>query len=122
MKVLELCKKNNIELTEQLKEFFNDYEREGEDVEYSDLYNHFEYDGRCHEFIDGKIDIYTNKLMQWNAENYSYVDQAIGEGLVDMGNFDMPSAIMAGQYVYYSELFNNDLSDLQDKIDLLEIE
>lgn len=117
MTVIEICKKNKIELSEQLVEFFTSYERNGEEVDLSDLYNHFEYDGRCHEFVDGKIDIYTHDLMKWNAENYSYVDDAIGEGLVNTDKFDMVSAIQAGQFMYYNELFINDLSDLQDKLE-----
>lgn len=53
------------------------------------------------EDIDARVDVYNNRLLKWlghRLSNADYVEDAIKEGLVDMKDFNLFKAIMAGQY------------------------
>ena len=51
------------------------------------------------EIADSNVDIYTSDLWSWAASNYEWVDEAVSDGLVDTGSFDIVGAIRAGQYL-----------------------
>lgn len=60
------------------------------------------------EIADSNIDIYYYDLFKWLPDNYSYVEEAIENGLVDTSNADIPKMIQAGQYEYNTQnLYEN---------------
>lgn len=63
------------------------------------------------EIADSNVDIYTADLMKWNADNYSYVDDAMQEFGVP-SEFDMVRAIQMGQYLCYERAMYENLSTL----------
>lgn len=86
--VLDLIKQKNVDI--------NDWDDAHE------LYEALDYDGSLHELIDSSIDIYYYDLRKWSVENYSYIEDAIEEGLCE-GVSDFHKLIQVGQYMYYSE-------------------
>ena len=76
-----------------------------------DLYDALEYDGSIHEIVDGMIDIYNYDLRKWSVDNYTYVEDAISEGLCE-GEDDFHKLIQCGQYVYYREEANEALEEV----------
>ena len=105
------------------RDFIGDYNLEIEVDELKDIDSYFDSlddDGKLHEFIDGQIDLYTADLWKWSADNYTYINEAINEGLVDTSNFDMISAIQAGQYVYYRDLVYTSLQTVRDEFNDIE--
>jgi hypothetical protein len=69
--------------------------------------------GAIDEVIDRQIDIYYYDLRKWFVDNFDYVDQAIDEfGKAE----DIHKDIQMGQYLYYSELIYECISDMVDFI------
>ena len=57
---------------------------------------------------DSNVDISYYDLFDWCKENFEYVEEAIGEGLCDLYNPDIPKMIQAGQYIkIQQDLYNN---------------
>ena len=77
-----------------------------------------DYSGYCYicdvisEIADSNIDIYYYDLFKWLPDNYSYVEEAIENGLCDTSKADIPKMIQAGQY----EAFTQDLYTNLDEI------
>ena len=57
------------------------------------------------------IDIYYYDLRKWSVDNYSYVEDAIEEGLCE-GESDFHKLIQAGQYLYYREQANELIEEI----------
>lgn len=96
--ILDLIEYKDIDLTE-----LNDAH---------ELYDALEYDGSLHEIVDGNIDIYNYDLRKWAVDNYEYVEDAIGEGLVDTSDFDFHKAIQSGQYLKLREEANELIEEI----------
>jgi hypothetical protein len=80
-----------------------------------ELYDALDYDGSVHELVDGMIDIYYVDLRKWSVDNYSYVEDAISEGLCE-GVEDFHKLIQLGQYVYYKELANESIEEVYKEL------
>jgi len=80
-----------------------------------ELYDALEYDGSVHEVIDNKIDIYYVDLRKWSVNNYSYVEDAISEGLCE-GVEDFHKLIQAGQYVCFREEANEAIEEVYKEL------
>lgn len=110
---MEKMKKMNVkEIIKEMKEDNNYMHFEGE--WYSDLADNFaEYESGyicdiISQVADNWVDICTSDLMKWNANNYSYVEEAIQEfGAPE--EFDMVKAIQMGQYLCYERAMYNNL-------------
>lgn len=63
-----------------------------------DLFDLLEYDGSLHELIDSSIDIYYFDLRKWSVDNWSHIEDAMEEGLLE-GVTDFHKIIQGGQYV-----------------------
>lgn len=60
------------------------------------------------ELSDHNVSVYTSDLLEWAVGNYSYIDDAISE----FGSCnDFISYIRQGQYYYYTEYMNDNISD-----------
>lgn len=67
------------------------------------------------EISDSKIDIYYSNLNEWvkNCDDaIEYCERAVQEGLIDVNDFDFYKMIQSGQYLYYTDLFYNNLDDI----------
>jgi len=106
-KIREALEYSNNDMLESILEIM-EYKESDLDItgwtDSSDLYDFLDYDGSLHERIDGAIDIYYYDLRKWAVDNYSYIDDAIEEGITD-GN-DFHQLIQSGQYCYYREEAN----------------
>lgn len=123
--------KNLKELIENNKEEFKQFNPDlvdliirkcGEDeiedsIEEYDLRDTIDYDGSLHELIDSEIEIYNHPLREWAVDNYHYVEDAISEGLCE--GTDYHASIQAGQYLFYSEQYNNELESIVESINEL---
>lgn len=69
---------------------------------------------RINELADSKVDIYYYDLRKWSVDNYSYIEDAINEGLTDTKNFDFHKAIQAGQFFAYSNEFYSMINEFKD--------
>ena len=101
--IVSLIDRKDVDLTEELNEY--------------DLRDTLDYDGSLHELVDGMIDIYNHDLRKWSVDNYTYVEDAISEGLAD--GTDFHKSIQAGQYLYYSEIMNQELSEIVEEFNEL---
>ena len=101
--IVSLIDRKDVDLTENLDEH--------------DLRDTLDYDGSLHELVDGMIDIYNHDLRKWSVDNYNYVEDAISEGLAD--GTDFHKSIQAGQYLYYSEIMNQELSEIVEEFNEL---
>ena len=101
--IVSLIDRKDVDLTEELNEY--------------DLRDTLDYDGSLHELVDGMIDIYYHDLRKWSVDNYNYVEDAISEGLAD--GTDFHKSIQAGQYLYYSEIMNQELSEIVEEFNEL---
>lgn len=64
------------------------------------------------EVSDSNVNIYNSDLLKWSADNYSYIEDAISEfGFAknSEGEPDFIKCIQQGQYLYYKELFYDNL-------------
>lgn len=77
-----------------------------------------DYNGACHEQIDGMIDIYYYELRKWAMDNYAWIEQAIENGICD--GTDFHKSIQCGQYEYYNDQFYSALSELVSEINNLQ--
>lgn len=80
--------------------------------DYGDQFcNYSDYQYICDvisEISDSNVDIFYYDLFEWCKENFEYVEKAIGEGLCDLSNPDIPKMIQAGQYTkIQQDLYNN---------------
>lgn len=80
--------------------------------DHQEVIDALDYDGSLHELIDGQIDIYYYDLRKWAVDNWSYVEDAINEGLVDTSDFDYHKAIQSGQYLYWQEQANETIEEI----------
>lgn len=104
---------------ELLSLFENHYENDdAENLESCDIYDKLDYSGSIHELVDGKIDIYYHDLRIWSIDNYSYVEDAMDEGLCE-GVTDFHKLIQVGQYVYYRDQMNSEIESLTELINEL---
>lgn len=73
-------------------------------------------DDTLHEIADSDVDLYTNKLLTWYADDANrleYANQAIEEGFVDPKK-GMESIMQAGQYLYNTVEIENARQWLKD--------
>ena len=71
-------------------------------------------DEAIYNIIDSETPIYNHDLIEWMANNYnnaSYVEDAIEEGLVDMENFNLFTAIQIGWQWKRTEELNSEIDD-----------
>lgn len=67
------------------------------------------------EFADGKVSIYNSELAEWimaDRWNVYAVEEVVSEGFVDIKDFDLWSAIAAGQYKKYSEELEDEVTNI----------
>jgi len=76
-----------------------------------ELHDVFEEKLYLSEYVDGKVDIYNHDLREWAVSWWMWVEEAIAEGITGEGA-DYHQAIMAGQYVYYSEVAHQAIEEL----------
>lgn len=106
-------KYNILDLIKEIKE-----NNENNDIDISSLcdYNETQYlSDTLHELADNNILIYTNDLLEWCKNNYSYIEDAIFEfGFPNDSNNkpDFIRAIQQGQYFYNYEEITNNLDDM----------
>lgn len=76
-----------------------------------------DYSGAVHEQIDSSVDIYNKALCNWVGENtnWTYVEDAISEGLAD--GKDFMRSIMAGQFLQIQEEVYKELDEVQKLVD-----
>jgi hypothetical protein len=92
---MSLCKTEIVETIARLDLVLGDY------VTCHDLYEALDYDGSIHELIDAAIDHRYFHLRQWAVDNYSYIEDAMDEGLIDTSvPADFHRMIQTGQYVW----------------------
>ena len=71
------------------------------------------YDGALDTRVDDRIEYRNYDLRLWMVDNYEYVNEAIEEfGTTG----DIHKDIQAGQYIYYSELFQGVIARMIDYI------
>lgn len=75
--------------------------------------DNLDYSGAVHEKIDSSVDIYNKDLCNWVGKNtnWTYVEEAISEGLAD--GKDFMRSIMAGQYLQIQEEVYMELDEVQ---------
>lgn len=67
------------------------------------------------ERVDNHIDIYYYDLRKWSVDNFNYIDEAIADGLCISADFHQH--IQAGQYLYYTEMFNDLIHDYKNELE-----
>ena len=105
--------KNVIEKMEELKK--------GLDSEVLDLFDSgVDYNGcyyicdMINEVADSFVDIYNSDLLDWAKNNYKYIEEALGEfgtPTDSNGNADFFKIINQGEYLYYNNLFYDNLDN-----------
>lgn len=98
---------NNINIKSKLK----DMDQECYDISLCDFAS-YSSDSYISDIItelsDSNVSIYTSDLLEWAIGNYSYIDDAISE----FGSCnDFLGFIRQGQYYYYTEYMNDNISD-----------
>jgi len=123
MNLLEATNKVRKELseTDTMIALLEVIDYKGADIDFNDITDAcdineiLDYDGSIHEKVDGLIDIYYHDLRKWSVDNYSYIEDAIEEGLCE-GVTDFHKLIQMGQYVYYREQMSESINELYDAI------
>lgn len=111
--LLELLRHHKVEINEDMEDMFERCELEDLDIDVESVFDDLMDD--VHELADSMVDIYTHDLLKWAPDNYEWIEDAIDEGFVDLtspaGQATSPfiNMIMAGQYLYYSNLYAQDL-------------
>ena len=80
----------------------DDYNRE-------ELVEWWRDNGEIHERIDSSICIYNYTLRLWSVDNYEYIERAFDELCCDFD--DWHSVIQRGQYLYYSEVMEDAITE-----------
>lgn len=111
-------------LKENIKKYLKDLQVEAmnklseEEQDLSDElvnYNNRRISDAISEISGSKIDIYYSNLNEWlkNCDDaIEYCEKAVQESFIDVNNFDFYKMIQSGQYLYYTDLFYNNLDDI----------
>lgn len=83
------------------------------DIDYDSL--HIEAFDRVHELADGRVEIYYYKIRQWAVDNWTYVEDAMDEGLAE-GVTDYHKLIQIGQYYKHEQYLRENLYNLLEEI------
>jgi len=67
---------------------------------------------RFHDVADENIDIYYHDLLKWLPDNYEWIEEAEGQGLLEGTKGDIFKMVQAAQY----ECFTQDMYDHQEDI------
>jgi hypothetical protein len=119
MKLSTLFTNLKLDYDTQLNDIFaysEDIEADTTLEDITEMLDNINDDGKLDELVDANIDIYYTSIRQWSVDNWEYVEQAIDDGLVDTDNYDYHKAIQSGQYLYYSEHFNDELIKIQNQL------
>ena len=76
-----------------------------------ELIEALDYDGSVQEIANANVDVYYYDLRKWSVENYSYIEDAMEEGLCE-GVTDFHALIQVGQYVSFRNEANEIIEQL----------